>query len=401
MSQLQDARLKLQAAEQAATAGDFASADQLLREAARIQEAELGPHHPDLASTLNNLAIVAERTGQPRDAEAFYRRAAAIASASLPPDHPMVAASRQNLEDFCRASGLPVDVPADTAATDTAAAETTDSGSDDLVVERTDAPAAGEPKTADVTVVAPAQSSPAPLATPRVPADDSRITSTLAAPRSSRALAWIAVAVVAFIAVALLMTRPWASSDTDAGLLTEDREAAAPPEADGASAPPDDAPVPPADAPAEAAAGEKVPEAATKPPPEAATPPSANPAPPEKERSSVPSRSSGAVTLTVAEVCQTFSPRGAEWRCDPAGDSVAPGRIVLYTRVRSENDTSIVHRWYHDDRLRQTVTLPIRANPTRGYRTYSQQTVGAGGRWRVEVVGADGQVLHEQRFVVR
>lgn len=393
MSQLQDARLKLQAAEQAATAGDFASADRLLREAARIQEAELGPLHPDLASTLNNLAIVAERTGQQRDAEEFYRRAATIASVSLPPDHPMVAASRQNLEDFCRASGLPIDVRADTSA-----AAPTGSGKDEGVGGRTDVPAADEPKAAAVTVE-PAQPSRAPVATPRVPVDDSLTPSTLAAPRSSRALAWIAVAVVAFIAVALLVTRPWASSDTDAGLATEDR-ASAPPEADATSVPPADA----ADALAEQAAAEPAPKPAPEPAtpaPEPARPAPADPEPAEKEPSSVPSRTSGAVTLTVAEVCQAFSPRGAEWRCDPAGDSVNPGRIVLYTRVRSKSNTSIVHRWYHDARLRQTVTLPIRANPTAGYRTYSQQTVGAGGRWRVEVVGADGRVLHEQQFVVR
>ena len=96
----------LEVAEHAATGGDFASADELLRGAARIQEAELGPLHPDLANTLNNLAIVAEKMGRPGDAETFYRRATAIASASLPADHPMVADSRQNLEDFCRARGL-------------------------------------------------------------------------------------------------------------------------------------------------------------------------------------------------------------------------------------------------------------------------------------------------------
>ena len=100
---------------------DLALADELLRGAARIQEAELGPLHPDLANTLNNLAIVAEKTGRLDDAETFYRRAVAIASASLPADHPMIAASRENLEDFCRAHGLPIDPPAFmTPARDTA-----------------------------------------------------------------------------------------------------------------------------------------------------------------------------------------------------------------------------------------------------------------------------------------
>jgi tetratricopeptide repeat protein/DUF2914 family protein len=117
MTQQQDARHMLDRAERAVTAGDLASADELLRGAARIQEEELGPLHPDLASTLNNLAIVAEKTGRPDDAETFYRRAAAIAAASLPSDHPMVAESRQNLEGFCRERGLPIDAPVVITAT--------------------------------------------------------------------------------------------------------------------------------------------------------------------------------------------------------------------------------------------------------------------------------------------
>src|SRR6266496_560681 len=111
MSELRDAERMLEAAEQAAVADDLASADELLRGAARIQEAELGALHPDLANTLNNLAIVAEKAGRLGDAETFYRRAVAIASASLPVDHPMIAAGRQNLEGFCRTHGLPIDTP--------------------------------------------------------------------------------------------------------------------------------------------------------------------------------------------------------------------------------------------------------------------------------------------------
>src|SRR5687768_6778508 len=111
MSDRRDARDMLERAEQAATAGDFASADELLRSATRIQEETLGPLHPDLANTFNNLAIVAEQTGNLGDAETFYRRAVAIASASLPPDHPIVVASRENFESFCRARGVSIDAP--------------------------------------------------------------------------------------------------------------------------------------------------------------------------------------------------------------------------------------------------------------------------------------------------
>jgi hypothetical protein len=113
-----------------------------------------------------------------------------------------------------------------------------------------------------------------------------------------------------------------------------------------------------------------------------------------------PAPAPGAVTVAITQLCRIFSVNGGNWRCDPAGDSVAPGRLVLYTRVRSPRNAVVVHRWYRGDTLRQSVRLAIQANPTEGYRTYSRQTVDAGD-WRVEIRSADGSLLHEQRFSVR
>ena len=99
----------IDAAEQSAAAGDYASAETLLREAAAVQEAALGPFHPDLANTLNNLGVVCEINDKPADAEHCFRRAVAIATAALKPDHPFIATSRKNLRDFCEARGKRVD----------------------------------------------------------------------------------------------------------------------------------------------------------------------------------------------------------------------------------------------------------------------------------------------------
>ena len=99
------------AAEQAALSGDFAAAARLLGEAARAQEAALGPDHLDLANTLNNLAVAHERCGQLDAAEREYRRAHAIAARTRPADDPLVTTSAQNLREFCEANGRPVDVP--------------------------------------------------------------------------------------------------------------------------------------------------------------------------------------------------------------------------------------------------------------------------------------------------
>ena len=100
MPDTRDPESVIQAAEQAAVSGDYAAAERLLREAADLQETSLGPLHPELANTLNNLGVVYEVTEKPEQAERCFRRASEIAAAVLPADHPFVATSRQNLEDF-------------------------------------------------------------------------------------------------------------------------------------------------------------------------------------------------------------------------------------------------------------------------------------------------------------
>lgn len=329
MSQVENVRTKLAEAERAASTGDLVTAEELLRDVASLQESELGPVHPELANTLNNLAIVAERRGRPDDAETLYRRAVAIASASCPPDDPIVAASRRNLEEFCRAQGLPIDPP------------------------RVAAPAVRE------------GSSPAVVS------------------RASRTPAALAIGLIVLVTAALLVARPWMSrraSEPLPGAAPTSRPAAEP--------------VPPS------SAAEPGATSAAKPAP---TSPAA---PARVERTTAPNADTVAagppsdrISLVTAELCRNFSTDG-NWRCDPAGDSVPPGRIVLYTRARSPRSTVIVHRWYRGDALRQSVQLRIGANPTEGYRTYSRQTVDPGD-WRVEVRNAEGDLLHEQRLAVR
>ena len=106
----------LDAAEQAAVVGDIDAAEQLLRQAVHLQETHLGPRHPDLANTLNNLGVVCEKTGRLDEAESCYRRAYEIAAAAFDPGHPFVITSRKNLADFCEARGEAIDPPAAAAA---------------------------------------------------------------------------------------------------------------------------------------------------------------------------------------------------------------------------------------------------------------------------------------------
>ena len=102
--------------------------------------------------------------------------------------------------------------------------------------------------------------------------------------------------------------------------------------------------------------------------------------------------------VVAAQLCRDLSPGG--WHCVPPGEPIRSGSLFFYTRLKSPTAATIQHRWYRGDRLRRVVDIPILANVTEGYRTYSRQTVD-GGEWKVELRTADGVVVHEERFVVR
>jgi tetratricopeptide (TPR) repeat protein len=69
----------------------YAEAERLYRRALAIDEATLGPDHPDVAIRLNNLANLLKTTNCLAEAEPLMRRALAITETSYGPDHPTVA----------------------------------------------------------------------------------------------------------------------------------------------------------------------------------------------------------------------------------------------------------------------------------------------------------------------
>lgn len=352
MPDVRDYQSVVDQAEQAARAGDFARADERLREALGLQEASLGVDHPSLASTLNNLAVVSETLGRYDDAERFYRRAYAIASVALPPSDPLVATSRENLKDFCAARELTVE--------------------DWPGLDQVDVPPAPVPRPTPAPSVAPA---------PRPPATAPAVA---APPRPGWAFG--AMAALALGAVVTVMI--WRGAAP-----------APPPPALATVAAPAQAPVPPArvDTPAE-------PAPLTRPSVTPATAPDAAPAmPPAAPAPAAPAPATAArlddVRLVVADVCASLTTSGA-WRCERLGAAPAPGRASFYTRIASPRPLRVEHRWYQGAALRQRVTLSVGASPSAGYRTFSRQTLTAGA-WRVELRAADGTVLHEAAFDVR
>jgi tetratricopeptide (TPR) repeat protein len=72
-------------------------AEPLLRRALAIDEASYGNDHPEVATDLNNLALLLQATNRLGEAEPLLRRALAITEASFGNDHPNVAIRLNNL----------------------------------------------------------------------------------------------------------------------------------------------------------------------------------------------------------------------------------------------------------------------------------------------------------------
>jgi tetratricopeptide (TPR) repeat protein len=78
-------------------AGKYSEAISLGERVLSIRERELGPNHPSVASSLNNLATFYHAQGRYADAERLYQRSLAIREKALGPNHTEVAASLDNL----------------------------------------------------------------------------------------------------------------------------------------------------------------------------------------------------------------------------------------------------------------------------------------------------------------
>ena len=356
MPDIGDYRTVTAAAEQAASQGDYARAASLLLEAAALQEAAKGPTDPDLASTYNNVAVASEMTGDLVNAERHFRRAHAIALRAYGATHPIVALSLSNLREFCAAHGLPLDAEPDVARTP----------------PRQPAPPGP---------TAPAAPSPAAATSPR------RV------PRG--ALAGLGVAAVLALAAGwatLGAGRLWHTPATteQASQVTP----AATPDPLLPAAPADPSAIAPTSAPESTLVVTN-----TTRPEDAPPTPVGTTATKDTEVVATDADAPSDLRVVSAQVCTALTTGNGSWACDRPEGAVDAGRFAYYTRLASATSRRIQHRWYQGETLRQTVTLPIAANPA-GYRTFSRQTVSQ-GTWRVELSTEDGTLLDETTFEVR
>lgn len=413
MSDPQDVPAVIAAAEHAASTGDLAAAESLLLVALNVQEAQLGRQHPDVASTLNNLAVVCEMANKPDEAERFYRRASDLTLSALGPTHPLTVRSRDNLHAFRLARDIPPEWlqadhvrPAAAPASPSPRAEVPDAPAEPVAALLPPTPIAAAPAPAAPALAVPATVAPpiAPPATAMAPAPprttvraavQGPVATSSASKRGMRGALGAA-------ALALVVVFVWWSSGSG------DRA----PESEGSGATAD-APVA-LDAPAGASSnsGAAMPSASApsespRPAPEAvpqATAGAASNVPPANDaRAPADASVANSVRVIEARICSTLTTGGGRWRCTPPDNPAAPGRVSFYTRIAAPRSLRVHHRWFRGDSLQQDVTLSVGANPGTGYRTFSRQVIDAvpGAQWRVELRTSDGHLLHEERIFVR
>src|ERR1700694_3122395 len=85
--------------------GNYRQATIIMGQALGVAEKTFGPDHPDVATTLNNLALLYKAQGQYAQAEPLYKRSLAIREKALGPDHPDVAVSLENMALLYRKAG--------------------------------------------------------------------------------------------------------------------------------------------------------------------------------------------------------------------------------------------------------------------------------------------------------
>jgi len=85
--------------------GRYDRAVVVAKKALEVAEQTVGPDHPAVAKSLNNLALLYDTQGQYAQAAPLYKRALAIVEKALGPDHPDVAKSLSSMAALFRKTG--------------------------------------------------------------------------------------------------------------------------------------------------------------------------------------------------------------------------------------------------------------------------------------------------------
>jgi len=99
----QASKMLIQAGRYLYERAQYSEAEPLYRRAIKIREKTLGPDHPDVAATLNNLGDLYRAQGKNEEAEPLYKQSLAIYEKVLGPENPEVATTLNNLAELHRA----------------------------------------------------------------------------------------------------------------------------------------------------------------------------------------------------------------------------------------------------------------------------------------------------------
>lgn len=86
-------------------AGKYTEAIEIAKRVLALTETQLGPDHPDVGQSLNNLALLYNNQGRTAEAEALYKRSLDIGEKALGSDHPNVGTTLNNLAELYRIRG--------------------------------------------------------------------------------------------------------------------------------------------------------------------------------------------------------------------------------------------------------------------------------------------------------
>ena len=280
----------------------------------------------------------------------YFRRAVSIARTSLDADHPFVATSQKNLRDFCEARGKAVEPPAPAPEVRTPAASSRSaSGRSPGASRRTPGVISSQQQPHWTRS---RSREPEPAAAPATdPARQSAIDPDPEDPEATSKKFFYRVALGALGPIAMLMVI------LAAGLPRLGAPELAVPSREVAIDPPRTITPPP-----------------ITPPPEP-SPVDASPAPEKPKTTNAATKSSRAADeattsdVTPAPARPVVVRAGLcgeldDWSCDPADRPVPPGPLFFYTQIKSSTATTIQHRWYQDNHLRQAVDLRVEANRT-------------------------------------
>ena len=85
--------------------GKYGEAIPVAKEALEVAEQTFGPDHPNVATSLNWVALVYKKQGQYAKAGPLYKRALGIYEKALGPEHPHVATALNNLAGLYLSQG--------------------------------------------------------------------------------------------------------------------------------------------------------------------------------------------------------------------------------------------------------------------------------------------------------